>query len=74
VWGAIDEWHQASTRGRDSSLLDLVTDVVGAACVLWIIRYVGSARAKEHGLIARLALCAAACIAAALLASLDRPG
>jgi hypothetical protein len=70
AFGALDEVHQAFVPGRSPSPLDLVTDVVGAACVLHVAAYVGRADASERGLLARLAACLAACLAAALAASL----
>jgi hypothetical protein len=42
---------------------------VGAACVLWIVRYVGSRDASERGLWKRLALGVLACVLAAALAA-----
>jgi VanZ family protein len=33
--GALDEWHQASSPGRESSLGDLLADVVGIGLGLW---------------------------------------
>ena len=73
-WAALDELHQARVASRHGSLLDLVTDATGAACVLWIAAYAGSARAGERGLRTRLAIAVLLCIAAGLTATLgDRP-
>lgn len=71
LYGVIDEWHQSRTPGRDSSALDLVTDLVGACAVLWIVFYLGSERASETGLWKRLLAASLACVAAATLATLD---
>lgn len=67
LYGAVDEWHQSHTKGRDSSALDVLTDLVGAACVVWIVAYVGSPAAAERGLWRRLAAGLVACLACALL-------
>jgi hypothetical protein len=70
AWAALDEWHQARVPGRHGSPLDFLTDVTGAACVLWIAAYAGSARAGEGGLRRRLAIGVGACAAAALVTTL----
>ncbi len=73
VWGAtisyaiVDEIHQRSVRGRDSTPFDVLTDGIGAACVLWIVRYVGTAEASERGLWRRLGIGSIACAASAFL-------
>ena len=69
LYGALDEWHQAWSPGRSPSAFDLVTDVVGAASVLWIARTVAAGGAPDRVLAARLAACLAACAAAAGLAT-----
>jgi len=69
LYGVVDEWHQSLTPGRQSSPRDVVTDVVGAACVIWVAAYVTAPRASELGVRVRLALGVVACSAAALLAS-----
>lgn len=69
AYGLIDEIHQSSTGGRESSLLDVFTDGVGAACVLAIAAYVGAPEATDPGLRRRLLVCLAACCAAAGLAT-----
>ena len=38
VYGLVDETHQAAVGGRESSLFDVLTDVVGAFCVLKVAR------------------------------------
>ncbi|HIG11899.1 MAG TPA: hypothetical protein EYQ59_09635 [Planctomycetes bacterium] len=60
-YGFVDEWHQLSVLGRDSSALDLLTDMVGAVMTLWIIAYVPRAASTEAGLRWRVALALAAC-------------
>jgi hypothetical protein len=67
VYGIVDELHQSYTPGRDASALDVLTDVVGAGCVLWIIAYLGDAAATEAGLRQRLLLGVVACILCAVL-------
>ena len=64
-YGALDEWHQSLTPGRHPSVLDLLTDLVGGACCLWIAAYIGRASATEGGLRKRLALGVALCVASA---------
>ena len=52
VYGIVDEWHQSYTTGRHSTGSDVVTDVVGAVCVLWIVHYItapSGADALEEG-------------------------
>jgi len=71
AYGVLDEWHQSRTPGRDSSAFDVVTDVVGAAMVLWIVAYLGRPDARERGLWARLVAAMAASVAAAALSSLS---
>ena len=70
VAGVLDEWHQSTVPRRNFSALDLVTDLVGAASTLSVIAYVGRADAASAGLRARLCAGGAACLAAALLATL----
>lgn len=70
LWGASDEFHQSFVPGRDATPYDCVTDVVGAACVLWIACYARSERAHSGGLALRLLACLAACWSAALLSTL----
>jgi VanZ family protein len=68
-YGVIDEWRQASTPGREPSGYDVLTDFVGAWCVLWIVGYVPRASASHVGLAARFAACLALCAAAAGMAT-----
>jgi hypothetical protein len=70
VAGLVDELHQAIVPARNFSVLDLLTDVVGAAVTLAVIAYVGRSDARAAGLRARLWLGCGACLAAALLATL----
>lgn len=70
VWGLVDEWHQSHVPGREPSLFDLTTDLVAVGCVLWVAAYLGGAEADEHGVRRRLLLGVAACLAAALAATL----
>ena len=70
VVGVADEVHQKlGDRGRDFSLFDVLTDLVGAACVLAVVAYLGRDEASDRGLAGRLALGLAACGAAAALAT-----
>ena len=67
AYGLVDEWHQSRIPGRAPSLLDILTDVVGAACVLWIIGYLGRDKVSSGGLWNRLVAGVCVCVAAALL-------
>jgi hypothetical protein len=68
VYGASDEWHQSFTPGRDPSVCDVLTDVVGgwfAAALLCAIE-----EAAPRARIARLLLVGVlACVLAALIAT-----
>ena len=68
--GALDELHQGSVPHRSMSVSDVITDLTGAACVLWICAYTHSAAADERGMRGRLALSVAACCLAGSLATL----
>ena len=68
-YALIDELHQGFVAGRDPSLLDVATDLVGAACTLWIASFVPLSRARDGGLGLRLLAALAACAAAASLAT-----
>ncbi len=63
-YGVIDELHQRSTGGRHASAMDVVTDLVAAQCVLWIVGSLGR-DAREGALWARLAAGIALCSAVA---------
>lgn len=39
VWGGVDEFHQSFVPGRDSSLKDVVFDVVGATTATLLVRW-----------------------------------
>ena len=68
--GILDETHQAlGGAGRDFSLLDLSTDLVGAAAVLSVVAYLRAPRATSGGLWGRLLAGTLACLAAAALAT-----
>ena len=69
AYGALDEWHQASVPGRHASVLDLTTDVVGAACTLWLAVYVGAPGASAGGTLRRIGLGLLVCALAGLAAT-----
>jgi len=69
AFGVVDELHQLSTGTRDFSVLDLVTDLTGAACVLWVAADVGRARSSGAGAAGRLMVSAGLCLAAAGVAT-----
>jgi len=65
LYGLADEWHQSTVPGRDASLLDVVTDGVAAAMVVWVIHGLERGeRAVRGRLLAGLGLCALAALAA----------
>jgi hypothetical protein len=70
VYGVIDELHQAEVPGRDASPFDLLTDLTGAACTLWLAYHVGQPRATSGSvslrLVVGLLLCALAGFGATL--------
>jgi hypothetical protein len=69
AFGVVDEFHQRMTPGRDFSALDLVTDLAGAACVLWIAGFLADDRADDRGLARRVIAGVALCTLAALSAT-----
>ena len=69
TFALFDEWRQGHVPGRDASPIDLVTDLTGAACLLWIVAFVARREAGDGGLRLRLALGLAACALAAALAT-----
>ena len=71
VGGAGTELLQGSIPGRTASWADVLTDVIGAASVLWVATYLGSPDATEAGTRSRLTRGFLACCASALLATLS---
>lgn len=69
AYAIVDEVHQASTQGRHATPRDVVTDLVGALCVLDVVRHVARADAGEAGLRWRLARGVGLCVLAAALAT-----
>jgi len=70
VYAILDELHQGVTPGRNAALPDVVTDLVGAACTLWIVAYVVRPDATEAGLAKRFGLGLLACLASGAVATL----
>jgi VanZ family protein len=68
-YGVLDEWHQSRIPGRDSSAIDVMTDLTSALCVLWIVHTLGG-EPSERRLAGRLALGVGLCAASAALATL----
>jgi len=56
LYGFTDELHQATVEGRDASLLDIVSDVVGAAFAVWTIRALTPPGATRREVVSRILL------------------
>lgn len=69
AWGLLDELLQRAVPGRVSSPWDLCSDAAGALSMLWVVRHVGHERARDGGLLLRIATGATLCAAAAALAT-----
>jgi len=67
---AADELHQAQVAGRDASVFDVMTDVVGAGSTLWLAAYVGSDAASPRGVLVRVAAALGLCALSGLAATL----
>jgi VanZ family protein len=65
AYGLADEWHQSTVPGRDASFLDVVTDGVAAAMVVWVIAglELGERRLRWR-LVVGVLLCGLAALAA----------
>lgn len=71
VLGALDELHQGGVPGRTMSAFDVLTDLTGASCVVWMCAYAASPLASERGTRLRFLLGLAACALAGALATLS---
>jgi VanZ family protein len=69
LFAGLDEWYQAHVPSRHGGFSDVLTDVAGAAAVLWVAHYAGHRGATASGLTGRLALGLAACALFAALAT-----
>lgn len=69
VYAIVDEAHQALVPGRVTSMYDVLTDVVGAACVLSVVQLAGRRDATDGALLKRVGLCLVACSLAAGLST-----
>lgn len=67
--GVADELHQSTVPGRDMSVLDVLTDVAGAAASLEIVAFLGRAERPAAGLGTRLALAALVSLGCGALAT-----
>ena len=65
VHGVVDELHQSTVPGRDASVLDVVTDLVGALAAVSVLRAANDPRRFTRAIFLGLL----ACIAAAGLAT-----
>lgn len=70
LYGFSDELHQSTVEGRDASVLDLLSDFVGALFVVIVVRYLSRADATDRGLRVRLLLGLFASIAGAVASAL----
>lgn len=70
AYGVFDELHQSRVPGRDESYLDVLTDAVAAALVLWIVAVLSRAELSERQLLGRLAVGLLLCLASAALATI----
>jgi VanZ family protein len=71
AYGLIDEWHQSYVPGRDSSLLDVMTDMISASMVLWVVLTLGREDLHPRTLYARLGTGVLLCCASAVVATLS---
>jgi VanZ family protein len=69
AYALIDEAHQSFVPRRDASLLDVLTDLVGALCMLRGLQLLSDAELSQARIARFLVLGLLACIAAALIAS-----
>ncbi len=69
LYGLTDEIHQSTVEGRDASLLDWLSDFVGAYFVVRVVLYLGRPDANGRGLRRWLVAGLAASVAAAGLAT-----
>lgn len=70
ICAVVDELHQMWVPGRVASVFDVLTDVTGAACVLWIASYLGRTDAHEGILRRKLGLGLLLCTVAACISTL----
>ncbi len=70
LYGFTDELHQSTVEGRDASILDLLSDTVGAVAVVVVVMYLGRTDADGPGLWRRLTAGFAASLLAAGIATL----
>lgn len=70
LFGLVDEFHQdLFSPGRDFSLFDVATDLVGASLSLTLVSYFGASEATHVGAWRRLGLAAVGSIAAGAIAT-----
>lgn len=70
AYATLDELHQGLTPGRNAAVPDVLTDLCGAACTLWIAAYVVRPDATEAGLARRFVLGLLVCFASGGLATI----
>ena len=69
LYGVTDELHQSTVPGRDASLLDVLSDGVGASAVIVVVLYLGRDEPNPGGLRVRLLGGLIGCMGAAALAT-----
>lgn len=50
LYGVVDELHQGRVPNRDGSVIDVLSDAIGATMLLLLARYAGGAHADERKL------------------------
>lgn len=68
VYGALDEWHQSFTFGRDASVFDVLTDLAGGWLAAALVRALEQPAPHAH-ILRVLVIGVPACVLGALIAT-----